>query len=274
MERVARAIEASGYGSVWIPDALGREVFVAATVLLEATESLVVGSGVANIWARDAIAMQTAALTLAEAYPDRFILGFGVSHRLLVEDGRGHRFTHPFAKMKAYVDQMDAAPSYAVPPSRPPVRVLAALGPKMVELAGARTDGVHPYLVTPAHTRAARSILGTEPLLVPETGILPTVDPAEGARIARKHLQIYLTLPNYMNNFRRLGFDDTDFVDGGSDRLISALFVTNAPDAVEARIAAHLEAGADHVLLQIIGNADVEAELVRLAPVVASFGRD
>jgi len=273
MQRVAQVIEAAGYGSLWIPDALGREVFVAAALLLEGTESLIVGSGVANIWARDAIAMQTAALTLSEAYPERFILGFGVSHRLLVEDGRGHRFTQPFSKMKGYLDAMDAAPSYTVPPAHPPLRVLAALGPKMIELAGARTDGIHPYLVTPDHTALARSILGTEPLLIPETGVLPTVDADEAVRIARKHLRIYLTLPNYLNNFRRLGFDDADFADGGSERLISELFVTNAPDAVHDRIAAHLDGGADHVLVQIIGNGNVEDELVRLAPVVEMVAR-
>jgi probable F420-dependent oxidoreductase len=196
--------------------------------------------------------MAAAQKTLAEAYPNRFLLGLGVSHVPLVEKLRGHRYDKPVATMRAYLEGMDKAPYQAVPPPSKPPRVLAALGPKMLQLSAERADGAHPYNTTPKHTAQARELLGPGPYLCPEQAVVLETNPAKARAIARKFLAIYLTLPNYTNNFLRLGFQEADFANGGSDRLIDAVIAWGDLKAVLSRIHEHHSAGADHVCIQVL----------------------
>ncbi|MEU6329352.1 LLM class F420-dependent oxidoreductase [Streptomyces sp. NPDC047049] len=248
--RAAAEIEELGYGALWFGETPASESVSLAGLLLAATERITVATGIANIWVRDASAAHAAAQTLAEAYDGRFVLGLGASHAPLV-DARGHNYTKPLAAMRAYLDAMDEAP-YDGPAADPaPGRVLAALGPKMLELARDRTDGAHPYFVTPEHTARAREILGTGPLLAPEQAVLLESDPTTARALAREHhTRLYLQLPNYTGNLRRLGFGDEDFLGGGSDRLVDAIVAWGDVDTIRRRIAEHHEAGADHVALQ------------------------
>jgi probable F420-dependent oxidoreductase len=264
----AREIERLGYSALWFGEsARNKEAFAHAGILLSATERIVVASGIASIYVRDATALKAGAYALADAYPGRFVLGMGVSHAPAVQQ-RGHDYGKPLSAMRAYLDAMDALP-YAppAPAERPPV-VLAALRPKMLRLAAERTAGAHPYLTTPAHTARARAVLGDGPLLAPEQGFVLESEPAKARAIAREHLTYYLKLPNYVNSWREEGFEDADFADGGSDRLIDALVAWGDADAVRARIKAHHDAGADHVCIQP-ATTDLErglAELAELAP--------
>ena len=249
----AREVEEAGYGALWTGEAVGREVLTAAHLLLGATDSLVVATGIANIWARDALAMAAGQLALGEAFPGRFILGIGVSHAPLL-DVRGQDYGKPLAFMRAYLDGMDHGYDVyrAVKPVPAPLRVLAALGPKMLELAGSHADGAHTYFVPPEHTARAREILGPDKLLVPEQVCVLSADPSVAREIARRHTGSYLRLPNYTANLGRFGFSDTDFADGGNDRLVDTICAWGDVDAIAARVHAHLEAGADHVAVQVL----------------------
>ena len=264
----AKRVEALGYGALWIPEAVGREVFSAAAWVLANTSSLIVASGIANIYARDALSAAAAQKGLNEQSGGRFLLGLGVSHIPLVQDLRRHEYGKPVATMRAYLQAMAVAPYKAVPPASPPKTVLAALGPKMLELSAELADGAHPYNVTPEHTRQARAILGAGKLLCVEQGAILEKNPAQARALARQFLAIYLGLPNYVNNWRRLGFTDTDFVGGGSDRLIDAVLVWGDEKAIRARIDEHWQAGADHVCVQAIGPTGLPDErlLGLLAP--------
>lgn len=200
-------LEQLGLGSLWVGEALFREPFTLAGILLSASTSLTVATGIANtIWVRDAFATVAAQLTLAEAYPDRFLLGIGVSHSQLVEDDRGHRYVKPLSAMRDYLDRMDGALDCykARKPNRKPGRVLAALGPRMLELAAERADGAHTYFVPPEHTHFARQVLGPTALLVPEQAVVLEEDSGEARRLARTHIRRYLPLENYTRNLRRL----------------------------------------------------------------------
>jgi len=254
----ARAIEDLGFGALWIPEAMGREAFTSAALLLAGTERLVVATGIANVWARDAMAMAGAQKTLCEAYPDRFLLGMGVSHQPLVAGLRGHEYRKPLTFMRQYLDAMDAAPFAAAAPTSAPKRVLAALHPKMLELARERTWGSHPYFVTPVHTKRARTALGPDRLLAPEQAVVIETNPDTARAIARQHMSIYLGLPNYRRNVLSLGFAEEDFAEGGSDRLVDAIVAWGDVDRVAARIREHHEAGADHVCIQAL-SADLGA---------------
>jgi probable F420-dependent oxidoreductase len=251
-QELVREIEELGYGAVWIPEAVGRDPFAHATLLLSATEHLVVGTGIAGIYSRDALAMKSAWMTVSEAFPARFVLGMGVSHAPMVEGMRGQHYGPPLTKMREYLDAMDAAMYMATEPATPPTRVLAALGPKMLALAKDRTAGAHPYFVPVEHTQRAREILGPDALLAPEQAVVLETDPVEARRIARQHTQIYLGLPNYTNNLRRLGFDDDDLAGEGSDRLTDAIVAWGDVDAIVKRVRAHHDAGADHVAVQVL----------------------
>lgn len=257
-QEAARELEELGYGALWFGEALGREVLTNAGILLAGTRRMVIATGIANIYARDAVAMAAGQKTLAEAYPDRFLLGLGVSHVPLVEQLRGHRYEKPVATMRAYLEAMDRAPYNSVPPAGKPARVLAALGPKMMELSGQLADGAHPYNVNPEHTAQARKILGPDPYLCPEQAVVLETDPTKARAIGRAFLGFYLTLPNYANNFLRLGFDENDFKDSGSDRLIDATIAWGDLDAIRKRIDEHIAAGADHVCIQVL-TADPKA---------------
>ncbi len=264
----AKRVEAWGYGALWIPEAIGREVFSASAWLLANTSSLIVASGIANIYARDSLSSAAAQKGLNEQSGDRFLLGLGVSHIPFVQGVRQHEYGKPVATMRAYLRGMADAPYKSVPPASVPQTVLAALGPKMLELSGELADGAHPYNVTPEHTQQAREILGAGKLLCVEQGAILETNPAEARSLARQFLTLYMGLPNYVNNWRRLGFSDADFAGGGSDRLVDAVIAWGDESAIRARIEAHWQAGADHVCIQAIGAAGLPDErlLGLLAP--------
>jgi probable F420-dependent oxidoreductase len=251
-QEAAAELEQLGFGAIWFGEATGREALTQAGILLAGTKQIVIATGIANIYARDPVAMAAGQKTLAEAYPNRFLLGLGVSHVPLVEQLRGHRYEKPVSKMRAYLDAMDQAPYRAVPPSAKPTRVLAALGPKMLQLAAERADGAHPYNVNPEHTAEARRILGPGPYLCPEQAVVLETDPTKARKVGRDFLGVYLGLPNYTNNLLRLGFDESDFKNGGSDRLIDGIIAWGDLNAVRNRIRAHQSAGADHVCIQVL----------------------
>jgi len=253
-ERLRAAVaelEELGWSSLWCWEVFGREALTNAGLLLAATRRMVLGTGIASIWARDPAAMAAAQRTLAEAYPARFVLGIGVSHGPLV-DARGHRYQRPLDKMRAYLDAMDAAPWQGPPLAEEPPRVLAALGPRMLALAAERSAGALTYNATPEATAWARSILGAGPLLAVEQAVVVEDDPAEARRIARGLLAFYMTLPNYLRAWERLGFGPEDLAEGGSDRMVDAVVAWGGPEAIAERVRAHLEAGADHVCLQVL----------------------
>ena len=247
----ARGFEALGYPVTWIPETLGnKEVLSHAGLLLAATSRLIVASGIASIYSRDPMATANGARALAEAYPGRFVLGLGVSHAPSVAS-RGGDYGRPVETMRAYLDAMAAVPYGAPEPESPVPMVLAALGPRMLELAGERTDGAHPYFVPVEHTPFARKHLGAEPCLVVEQTAVLTADPAEGRRIGRAFAKNYLALPNYANNLRRMGWGEKDLEGGGSDRLIDAVIAWGDVDAIARRVRAHLDGGADQVCIQL-----------------------
>ncbi|MEI7591988.1 MAG: LLM class F420-dependent oxidoreductase [Actinomycetes bacterium] len=242
-----------GYGAVWIPEAVGREVLSASALLLAASERIVVATGIASIWARDAMAMAGGLKTLTEAFPGRFLLGMGVSHQPAVDFLRGQTYDKPLARMRTYLDAMDASMFMAVEPTQTPQRMLAALGPKMLELAGERTAGAHPYFVPVEHTQFARTVLGAGPLLCVEQAVVIESDPQKARAIGRRHMSMYLGLENYTNNLKRLGWTDEDIAGGGSDALVDAIVAWGGIDSVVERVSAHHDAGADHVCLQVFG---------------------
>jgi probable F420-dependent oxidoreductase len=264
-----RELEAAGYETIWFGESpYNKEALSHAALLLDATERVTVATGIANIWLRSPAAAANGAATLAEAHPGRFVLGLGVSHAPAVRF-IGQEYSKPLTRMREYLDAMDAGRYTAAPPPEPAPRVLAALGPKMLELARDRTQGAHPYLTTPAHTRQAREILGAGPLLAPEQAFVLEPDPARARAIARGHLEYYLTLPNYRNNWLRSGFEANDVAEGGSDKLVDALVAWGDEAAVRERLEEHVAAGADHVALQALGEDPVR-QLTQIAPALRS----
>ena len=266
-----KEVEELGYAAVWIPEAVGREAIASSAILLDATERMVIGTGIANLWARDAMAMSGAHKTLTSAHPDRFLLGIGVSHQVAVEGMRGQTYDKPYTTMKEYLDRMDAALFFASPPPVEPVRVLAALGPRMLKLAAERASGAHPYFVPVEHTAFAREQLGQGPMLCPEQAVVLETDPEKARAVARSHMGTYLGLPNYTNNLRRLGWGDDDLGDGGSDKLVDAIVAWGDEDAIRSRVAAHHDAGADHVCVQVLTADPRELPMAQwrtLAPVL------
>jgi probable F420-dependent oxidoreductase len=266
----AAELESLGYGAIWLPEAVTADPFVLATLLLRATSRIVLATGIASIYARDPLAMNAGWRTISAAFPERFLLGLGVSHQPMVEGVRKHTYGPPLQAMREYLDGMDAAPFFGAPiDGQGPYRCLAALGPKMLELAAARTRGAHPYFQTPEHTARARAAMGSGAWLMPEQMCVLTTDAAAARAVARANMAIYLNLPNYTNNLRRLGYDDADLADGGSDRLVDAIVVWGDEATVAARVAEHHAAGADHVCVQVLAadRASVPLESWRrLAP--------
>jgi probable F420-dependent oxidoreductase len=246
----ARRIESLGYSALWIPETVGRHPLVHAGYLLSSTEKLVLATGIASIYNRDPGAAMAGANTLAEQSGGRFLLGLGVSHQPMVEMVRGHEYGRPYSTMKRYLEAMKAVPYRAVAPTEAPPVVIAALGPRMLELAASHTNGAHPYFTTPEHTKTAREIMGPDAMLCVEQKVILETDAAKARELARDVAQIYLGLPNYRNNWLRLGFEEKDFEDGGSDRFIDATFAWGDLDAIRDRIDAHLKAGASHVCIQ------------------------
>jgi len=250
--KIAKRIEHLGYAALWMPESRGRNVLVHAAWLLAGTGSLVVASGIANIYARDAMAMASAQRGLNEQSNGRFLLGIGVSHAPTVNTLRGHLYGKPVATMRAYLDAMRSTTYSAPPPPEPPSTIIAALGPRMLALAAELADGAHPYNVPPQHTAEARRLLGPDKLLNSEQMVVLETNPAEARRIARAALSRYLQLDNYVKNWRRLGFSDDDLAGGGSDRFLDANVAWGDEAAIRTRIQEHWDAGADHVCIQPI----------------------
>ncbi len=262
------AIESMGYPALWIPESVdSREVLSHAGWLLASSERLVVASGIANIWARDPVAMANGWRMLSDAYPGRFVLGIGVSHAPSVAR-RGGVYEKPHTAMRNYLDAMDRAPSSAPEPEAPLRLVLAALGPKMLGLAGDRALGAHPYFVPVEHTAFARQRLGRGPVLAVEQAAVLEGDPAQARRIARRFATRYLQTENYARNLKRMGWTASDIA-SGSDALIDAVVAWGDVDRVALRVREHLDAGADHVSVQVLGDDELDpclAELGELAP--------
>jgi probable F420-dependent oxidoreductase len=270
-QEAAQLIESLGISALWVAEAVGRDPFVSSAVLLGATTTLKLATGIANIYARDPMSMAASQKTLAEAFPDRFLLGMGVSHGHLVAGVRKHDYAKPYSHMVEYLDRMDKAMFMAKGPERDPGRILAALGPKMLELSATRANGAHPYFSTPDHTKVARDIMGPDALLAPEQMVVFSTDPEQARAIARGGMKIYLGLPNYTNNLARSGFDESDWSNGGSDRLVDAIVAWGTDEQIKARLDEHHAAGADHVCVQVLrGDMAMPAEQWRrLADMIA-----
>jgi probable F420-dependent oxidoreductase len=240
---VAPELEALGYGTLWSSGGFDPGFSPHFEAVLASTSHVAVASGIVSIWAAAPEVVGPAAAALEDRFPGRFVLGLGASHGPLVAD-----YARPYSKMVAYLDALDALGT-PVPPER---RVLAALGPRMLELASARAAGAHPYFVPLEHTVRARSILGPGPLLAPEVAVVLEADPTRARELARQYASIYLSLPNYTQNLRTFGFGDDDIGGGGSDRLIDAVIPWGDALTVAAAIRAHQDAGADHVCIQVV----------------------
>lgn len=243
----AAELEDLSYSALWIPD-VGGEVFDAVEHLLSATRTATVATGILNLWMHSPADTAQAHARLTAAHGDRFLVGIGVSHQQLIDQGAPGRYGKPLSAMRQFLDDLDDAPT-PLPSSS---RILAALGPKMLELARERSAGAHPYNVTPEHTAQARAALGADAVLAPEQAVALSTEPTVARALGRHHARVYLNLPNYTNNLRRLGFCDEDFADGGSDRLIDALLAWGDVSAIAKRVQEHRDAGADHVCIQVI----------------------
>jgi probable F420-dependent oxidoreductase len=262
-------LEDLGIRMFWVPESFGREVMSLVALLLDNSRDLIIGTGIANLWARDPVAMANGIRTLEEVHPGRVVFGIGVSHAPNIAR-RGQVYSSPMQTMRDYLSAMASAgwdgPSLA---SRAPV-LLAALGPRMLELAAETADGAHPYLVTPEHTARAREILGPDAILAPEQGVLLETDASRAREAGRRHLVHYLDRDNYQRSFLRQGFAESDLADGGSDRLVDAIVAWGDPEQVAGRVRQHLDAGADHVTVQLVadGLTGTAEGIQRLAPLL------
>ncbi|MGD0121732.1 MAG: TIGR03620 family F420-dependent LLM class oxidoreductase [Candidatus Limnocylindrales bacterium] len=245
-----REMEQLGYGTLWYGESLAREAFAQGAIYLAASERLVIASGIANIWARDAAAMANGGRTLAEAWPGRFILGIGVGHATNVRV-RGHDYARPYSAMSEYLDAMRTAPWRGPDVEVPPI-VLAALGPRMVGLAGDRTAGAYPYFTTTAHVREVRSILGPEPFLAADLPVVLAADLAAARAVGDRHLSYYLGSVNYRNNLLRLGWSEADLEPPGSGALFEAIVAWGGLDGIAQAVRERFEAGADQVVLNLV----------------------
>jgi probable F420-dependent oxidoreductase len=243
-------IEELGFPVLWIPEGMGsKDALTHASLLLAGGRRIVVATGIASIWARDPVAMANGARALAEAYPERFVLGLGVSHRTSVDRRGAFTYRRPYARMRKYLDAMDAVRYPVRDGVESPPRVLAALGPRMLRLSAERAAGAHPYFVPVEHTAEARETLGPGPLLAPEQVVVLETDPETARRIGREYMGYYLKLENYARNLMRLGWTEEE-ISGASDRLVDAIVAWGDVDAILKRVNEHLDAGADHVSVQ------------------------
>jgi len=248
---IAQRVEALGYSALWLPEAVGRDPFALISFLAPRTSRLIFATGIANLYARDPMTMNTLRKTVGELTGGRFVLGIGVSHGHLVTGIQGHEYSSkPVATMSAYLDRMAKGLYMAPAAAEEPPIVLAALRPRMLALSRDKARGAHPYFVPPEHTARAREILGRGPWLCPEQMVLLDTDAANARAVARATMKIYAGLPNYRNNLKWLGYTDADFENGCSDRLVDAIVAWGDEKALRARIQAHLDAGADHVCIQ------------------------
>jgi probable F420-dependent oxidoreductase len=246
----AKRIEALGYSALWIPETVGRNPFVLASWLLANTSKLIVATGIANIYHREPGVTLAAQKALAEQSGNRFLLGLGVSHKPMVEGVRGLEYGPPVPTMRSYLEKMAASPYAAVPPSETPPTVIAALGPQMLKLAREKCTGAHPYFSSPDHTAMAREVLGPDAWLCVEQKVILETDPGHARALARPAAAMYLGLPNYRNNWLRMGLSEADLDNGGSDKFIDATFAWGSIEQIRARIKEHFDAGASHVCIQ------------------------
>lgn len=244
----AQELEALEFTGLWLPGAFGGPVFDTVELILDATDRIPVATGIANIWAHTPEEMAQAYADLEKRHPDRFLLGLGASHAEFAAVLGVDDFTRPFSKMKGYLEALD----HAAPPVPPARRALAALGPKMRELAVDRTAGIHSYFVTPEHTRLTREQAGPDALLAVEHAVVLEESPEVARDIARAYTRTYLTLPNYTRNLEKFGYTSDDFQNGGSDRLIDDVVAWGSPEQIRERLRAHLDAGAGHVCVQLL----------------------
>lgn len=240
----AAEIERLGYGALWVGGSPKGDLNYVEP-LLEATENLQVATGIVNVWTADAEEVAQAYHRVEKAFPGRFLLGIGIGHPEHTEEYR-----KPYDVLVEYLDALDAQ---KVPTSR---RVVAALGPKVLELAAARSAGAHPYLTTPQHTGQAHNLIGNTVFLAPEHKVVLSTNADEAREVGRAAVDFYLNLSNYLNNWRRLGFTEDDIAKPGSDRLIDAVVAHGDAEAIAARLRQHLAAGADHVAIQVLGGWD------------------
>ena len=253
----AAELEGLGYSTLWIPD-VGGDLWTPLATLLGATEKAVIATGILNLWMHEPEETAAKHAELTAAHGPRFMCGIGISHQPFIDVVKEPgAYAKPVAKTSAYLDGLDAATT----PLAPSDRMLAALGPRMLELARTRTAGTHPYLVTPELTKQARDGIGPDKLVASEVGVVLETDPDKARAIARQALRTYLGLPNYANNWKRNGFTDDDIADGGSDRLVDALFGWGDEAAIAKRVQEHRDAGADHVCIQVLGE-DLDADVV------------
>jgi probable F420-dependent oxidoreductase len=265
----AGTVESLGYSTLWLPDTVGRDPFAHIAWLASQTETLTFATGIANIFHRHPGPMKQVANTIGEQSGGRFILGLGVSHGPMVAGLRGLDYSKPLSQMREYLAAMDAQPFAGQKPADPVPVVLAALGPKMLELAGTATDGAHPYWTTPDHTAQAREIMGPDALLCVEQKVCLSTDADAAREAAKAAISIYAGLPNYRNNWKRMGFTE-DEIEQRDNRFIDAVVVWGDEDRVRAGVQAHYDAGATHVCMQPLstegpGVLDVDA-LRALAP--------
>ena len=247
---VALEMERLGYGTLWYGEGLAREAFAQAAIFLGATSHLTVASGIANIWARDPMAMAAGGRSIAEAWPGRFILGLGVSHAPMVA-ARGHDYARPVSAMRDYLDRMGQA-TWRGPDAPIPPIVLAALGPRMVALAAERTAGAYPYFTTTKHIRDVRKQLGPDAFLAADLPVVLATDRAQARTIGNSHMSTYLRTDNYRNNLLRLGWTQDQLEPPGSDELFDAIVAWGDVSAVRERVAGHVAAGADQVVLNLV----------------------
>lgn len=241
---LVRAVEGNGYSAFWYPESRGYESMSLAAYLLSKSDRLTIGSSIANIYARDSFTAQRATISLNDWYGGRFILGVGVSHIPMVEGVRGHRYDKPIPAMRAYLEGLARDGGDDLPV------VVAALGPKMLALSAEMSRGAAPYNVTPEHTARAAAILGPNRILAVEQKVTIETDPIKARELGRKELARYMVLPNYRNNWLRIGFSEADLANGGSDRFIDAMCLWGDAETVKKGLRAHFAAGATHVCLQ------------------------
>ncbi|WP_322859532.1 LLM class F420-dependent oxidoreductase [Mycobacterium europaeum] len=257
---LAARIESLGYGAAWIGGSPDAELSWVEPALAQ-TASLQLATGIVNIWTAPAKPVAESFQRIESAYPGRFLLGVGVGHPEHTQE-----YVKPYDALVAYLDELDAA---VVPTSR---RVLAALGPRVLRLAAQRSAGAHPYLTTPQHTAKARELLGGSVFLAPEHKVVLTTDAEEARAVGRRTVEFYLGLSNYVNNWLRLGFSEADVRKPGSDRLIDAVVAYGTPEAIAQRLREHLDAGADHVAVQVLGSQDEDALVSALAGLAGPLG--
>ena len=266
----AKTVEELGYSRLWIGETFGRDPFALAAHIGAVTSTLGLASGIANVYNRHAGVMKQGAYTVAEQTGGRFTLGLGVSSPVIVQKMRGIPYDKPLSFMRSYLDAMEASRYTSVQPPEPVPVVLAALGPRMLELAAERTDGAHPYNTTPEHTAFARSVMGPDAQLCVEQKVMLTTDAEQARATGGKVMKFYARAPGYRDCWKRLGFDDDD-IDGLSDRFVDAMVAWGDVDTIERRLAEHADAGATEVCVQVLdpatgtGAIDYDA-LAALAP--------